>query len=146
MRSCTRIPEVEDMVLGLIGGDEARELAAHLAACAACRAERDAFVAERALFLARAPLVAPPAVHRVAGKSNGPGAFVALACAAAVVLAGNVGALRVDATIAPAPREPMASFAPAEPMACDDPRQVERAPAVDRAVCEERVTSSSVGP
>jgi anti-sigma factor RsiW len=55
MNTCARVEEVEDMVLGVLGGAARRAIEEHLASCAECREARADFEEERALFAVRPP-------------------------------------------------------------------------------------------
>jgi anti-sigma factor RsiW len=51
--SCSQLVEIEDLVLGTMGADQAQSLRAHVAGCMACRIEEARTLRERALFAAR---------------------------------------------------------------------------------------------
>lgn len=112
---CDRVIEIEDLVLGLVGGADATELEGHLASCDDCQGARETFLAERELFQARpwppAPAIAPPKpalVHRLAGHRVVPALAALAACVAIFVGRPHRGAdcdEPVAATLAAAPAE-----------------------------------------
>ncbi len=57
MMSCAQIDEVEELVLGSLGDEDANRVRAHLSECAECRDAEALFTAERALFARRAQLL-----------------------------------------------------------------------------------------
>jgi anti-sigma factor RsiW len=78
--TCSQLVDIEDLVLGTIEPERARELRAHLACCVACRAEEELLREERALFTHRETcLEAPPVAlgitlrARLVAEANDPG-------------------------------------------------------------------------
>ncbi|HVH44961.1 MAG TPA: hypothetical protein VM925_21555 [Labilithrix sp.] len=114
MTECERWIEVEDLVLGLLGAAEAREVAEHLAMCACCKQSKTTFVSERGLFERRAEALPPPPpiafsvieqrlsgstlVRARAAMSRATSAFVAVAACAAALFGLRTSSPRLDCT------------------------------------------------
>ena len=61
MRACPHAIDVEDLVLGLLGEDDAARIETHSETCVECTETRSLFVAERAIFALRTEVApAPP--------------------------------------------------------------------------------------
>jgi hypothetical protein len=175
MSSCIHAFEVEDLALGAVHGSERRALEAHVAECADCRASLVAFEEERELFARRAEAMDPPplaiALSHVRPHAPFVDAFVRFvraafsssrivhgvlsgaACAAALAFVVSGGASRssddettMAADVIMQSRRHLASFAPAEPVACADTRteHAELLACADdpRAVCEAMTMSN----
>jgi anti-sigma factor RsiW len=150
MSTCKYEESIEDLVL-TSGHDD--ELESHLETCERCSAALEMLMAERALFVKRAPFVPPPPIALPPVTRSVmplvtplfPSVFAAVACAAALFgLFVRPPAMEAPLVRAESYDEPLACAFPASGIT--SPGEVLASVVPDRATCEERVTSSLATP